>query len=150
MGKLPVICPPPGRVSFTKRQQELLEAHNKSEAWRLTQLEKMYAHAARNGILSCRWGARAYNWMRLAIMYESEQREEGRRAYASQCVGVGGNGPSRSANSPGGQPNGSIPELARKIDTYQAWLKSNPKLAQEYLERQPARVRRAILDSVCS
>jgi hypothetical protein len=145
MGKLPVICPPPGRVSFTKRQQELLEVHNKSEAWRLTQLEKMYAHAARNGILSCRWGARAYNWMRLAIMYESEQREAGRRAYGTVGNGTGGPSvdPGRSVGELGGH---NVADLTAKIATYHKFLESNERMAAEYLERQPERVRRAILN----
>jgi hypothetical protein len=143
--------PMPEEIKLTPLQLKFLLNNGKSTEWREAELLKMRMWAEKKGILRtpAAWTNAAMNWLRKAVEFELQQ-EAGRRAYASQCVGVGGNGPSRSANSPGGQPNGSIPELARKIDTYQAWLKSNPKLAQEYLERQPARVRRAILDSVCS
>jgi hypothetical protein len=104
--------------------------------------------------------------LRKAVEFELQQ-EAGRRAYGgaegfgsngwrdgvgrSNDIGHSRGGVAVSGNHLVGSPKDNGPylpgELTAKIATYHKFLQSNERMAAEYLERQPERVRRAILGS---
>ena len=143
MGNLP--CPMP--ADYKHRHSHLIFAikHGKNVAWIEGEIAKLRKWSESKGVLRLSWDSTLTWWLRKAILFEQE-REAGRRGYdQSRDNLVRDSGVHRIGS---GESNGvgAVGELARKIETYRTWLKANPKLAQEYLERQPERVRRAILE----
>ena len=143
MGNLP--CPMP--ADYKHQHSHLIFAikHGKDKSWIESETEKLRKWSQVKGVLRLSWDRSLMKWLEKAILIETEQAA-GRRAYGVQVVGANNHSSGGSLGRTGGQPDSSdSSELARKIEAYQTWLRSNPRLAQEYLERQPARTQQAIL-----
>jgi hypothetical protein len=143
MGNLP--CPMP--ADYKHQHSHLMYAIRigKTVEWIEEELGKCREWHERKGILRTNWNTVLLNWLRKAVEFELQQ-EAGRRAYGVVNGHIVAGQPVVLARD----PDRGVSGLDAKIATYHKFLKTNMRMAAEYLERQPERVRRAILDSVCS
>jgi hypothetical protein len=138
-------CPMPAGYKHKHSHLMLAIRHGKDVAWIEEETAKLRKWAESKGVLRLSWDRSLSKWLEKAILFE-QQQEAGRRAYGTVGNGTGGSSvdPGRSVGELGGH---NVADLAAKTATYHKFLESNERMAAEYLERQPERVRRAILGS---
>jgi hypothetical protein len=150
MGNLP--CPMP--TDYRHKHSHLMYAirMGKTVEWIESETAKLRKWAESKGVLRLSWHGTLTWWLRKAVEFETEQAA-GRRAYVGlggPVLGADSSGVLRGAvgvrgNDVAASPVG-VAGLTAKIATYHKFLEANERMAAEYLERQPERVRRAILE----